>query len=77
MNAKELVITILGLAGTFLLPWPGEPDSHRGLSDRRGVLQASACVHGCGEAVVMSRKEASSRAHPVEPKRLAPWRASR
>ncbi|MPZ44185.1 MAG: hypothetical protein GEV05_12410 [Betaproteobacteria bacterium] len=77
MNAKELVVTILGLAGTFLLPWPGEPDRHGDPSERRGVVQASVCVHGCGEAVVMSRKEASSRAHPVDPKRLAQWRASR
>lgn len=26
MSARELAVTILGLVGTFCLPWPGEPE---------------------------------------------------
>ncbi len=29
MSAKELAITILGLVGTFCLPWPAEPGPDR------------------------------------------------
>ena len=41
MEAKELAITILGLAATFLMPWPGAPDRDDGPTDRRGTLLAA------------------------------------
>jgi hypothetical protein len=71
MSAKELVVTILGLAGTFLMPWPGEAGRPGDPSARGRQWQASVCVRDCAEAVAMSRKDASSRANPGDAKRLA------
>ena len=74
MNAKELAITILGLAGTFLMPWPGEADRD---PSERVAREASVCGRACGEAVGTSAREAISPEHPADAKRLAQWRASR
>jgi hypothetical protein len=71
MSARELVVTILGLAGTFLMPWPGEADRPGDPLARGRQWQASVCVRDCGEAVAMGRKDAGSRANPVDAKRLA------
>jgi hypothetical protein len=74
MTAKELAITILGLAGTFLMPWPGDADRD---PSGRVAGEASVCGRACGEAVATSAREANSPEHPADAKRLAQWRASR
>ena len=54
MNARELAITVLGLVGTFCMPWPGEPSrSLYGLELAR--LQAAACVGDCRRPTVHAR----------------------
>jgi hypothetical protein len=46
MSAKEVVITVLGLVGTFCMPWPGEPS--RALhAVELARLHAAACVGSC------------------------------
>lgn len=42
MNAKERWVTILGLAGTFLLPWPGEADRYDDPARDRSTVSAPA-----------------------------------
>jgi hypothetical protein len=77
MNARELTITILGLAGTFLMPWPGAPDRHGGPPDRAGSLQAAVCMHRCGEGAGLTPGEAGARAHEAARSSVAQWRANR
>ena len=46
MSDKEFVITVLGLVGTFCMPWPGEPSrSPHGLE--LAGLHAAACADSC------------------------------
>lgn len=45
MNRSELLVTVLGLLGTFLLPWPGEHDSIESV-----VRQVDAPVHAAPRA---------------------------
>ena len=47
MSAKELAITILGLAGAFCMPWPGEPERRPAGEPAGGY--AVACRAPCGE----------------------------
>ena len=77
MNAKELTVTILGLAGTFLLPWPGQADRPGDALQRHAVVQASACVRDCAHAEARGRKQAGSQAHATDSEHLASWRTSR
>ena len=46
MERREIVITVVGLLGTFLLPWPGseEPAMARGAATSAAV-GADRCVH--------------------------------
>lgn len=48
MSPKELVVTIVGLAATFLMPWPGEAGREGDQAQAR-VLQACACAGACLE----------------------------
>ncbi len=41
MSGKEMAITILGLAGTFCLPWPGAPEAMP--APEAAGLHAAAC----------------------------------
>jgi hypothetical protein len=77
MNAKERWVTILGLAGTFLLPWPGEAD-HYG-DPTRDRSAASACARVCAQFVEAKRVEDDdrSRIHVVPSVRAAEVRAGR
>jgi hypothetical protein len=75
MSARELAVTILGLAGTFFMPWPGEVD--RGVQvGERASMQASACPGRCEGAEpaslrpVLSEPGASAAARPVRAARL-------
>jgi len=46
MERKEILITVVGLLGTFLLPWPGseEPAMARG-AETRTTVGADRCIH--------------------------------
>jgi hypothetical protein len=77
MDKRELAITILGLAGTFLMPWRGGADGHGGPPDRHGTLQAAVCSHRCAEAAGSSSGKAGARAQEAAPGLVAQWRESR
>jgi hypothetical protein len=45
MQRSELAITILGLLGTFLLPWPGGDGTRTaGATDGAAIVAARRCV---------------------------------
>jgi len=45
MSTRERIITILGLVGTFCMPWPGEPEPG-GLA---ALHVRRACASGCAQ----------------------------
>lgn len=51
MERREILITVVGLLGTFLLPWPGgeEPATVQGAETRMAV-GANRCVHAAQPA---------------------------
>jgi hypothetical protein len=74
MNAKELTVTILGLAGTFLLPWPGEADRGIDPSPAPGILQYSGCARVCRPSAEREGQP-QLRAEPGRPRHVAQWQA--
>jgi hypothetical protein len=53
MTTKELAITILGLAGTYCLPWPGEAEHGMRVEAHPGASR-KVCVTECGNRRVPS-----------------------
>ena len=78
MERKEILITVVGLLGTFLLPWPGseEPAMARGAAtstavgaDRciDAVRSAAGVLQHCNQGVVRVDARDGIAAEPAVP----------
>lgn len=67
MSARELTITILGLVGTFCMPWPGGPEQERDAALRAVQAYsppASRCVAALPRVVAVRTSEPRFAAPP-------------
>lgn len=59
MNRSEMAVTVLGLLGTFLLPWPGEGSGVEAAArETAAPIQSVSCIdqpQRCGSAPLRQR----------------------
>ena len=52
MPRSEVVLTIVGLAGTFMLPWPGQPERTVESNQIVAAPQRPVCADAAGGRLV-------------------------
>ena len=62
MSAKELAITLLGLVGTYCLPWPAGTQEPAPIA---AIAQDSDCSHATDEARAFAHEAESTYAMRV------------